>query len=120
MRDLMLVFALLFGAVSLQAGGPMLEVKGLTFNTQLMLEMYNVSQQNGNNGQINSYPANLDPGVVTVRVTNLDQGQAVTPCFQVLVREPGIHTPRQGLWIPGLNRTSATLTSSSSRNDSHI
>lgn len=84
MRKTLFALALVLGTATLHAS---VKVDGLTFNTQLMLEMYNVASQNNN--VITSYPANLNPGVVTVRVTNLDTVNAATPCFQVVVNEPG-------------------------------
>jgi hypothetical protein len=62
-------------------------VNYLTFNTTLILQMYNIAQQT--NGIVTSYPGNLDPAIVTASIDNLDPNNAVTPCFVLYITQPG-------------------------------
>jgi hypothetical protein len=89
------VAALALAAGSLSAlavASPMsVDVSGFKINPQLIISLYNVAQQS--NGTITSYPANLDPAVITVGLKNNDAQNSASPCFRVDVYDPNQSAP---------------------------
>jgi hypothetical protein len=83
----LILAAALFVANGLQASTPVGQVQSFGLNNGLILELYNVAQQN--NGVVSSYPAGLNPAVVQATVKNVG-AQAGPLCFQIVLQEPGV------------------------------
>ena len=63
------------------------EVQSFTIKNGLILELFNVAQQN--NGNVASWPAGLNPAVVQATVQNIS-GTDQPLCFQLVVQEVGV------------------------------
>ena len=79
-----LSLALILFASRVLMAGTGISIQAFTINSNIIIEMYNQAQQH--NGQVTSYPDNMNPAVITATIKNASTS-AVTPCFRMTVKQ---------------------------------
>jgi hypothetical protein len=88
---LMAVLAACFSASPAWSTPPQptgIKIQSFVLNSSLILEMYNQAQQY--NGKVTSYPADLDPAVLSATITN-PTNASITPCFVLTVQDNSVN-----------------------------